>query len=121
MAAKWLGGECGGADCVVRAGVDDPFGTVRARCRTARSGRVLLSTVPEDGEDAAKVGLFVRATADSLQVTSRNVVLLDVPRAQAQSAPGCVVKIRGGDDACTAPSRTCRPPRISVRPRMIRP
>ncbi len=62
------------------------------------AGGVLLSTVPEDGEDAAKVGLFVRATADSLQVTSRNVVLLDVPRAQAQSAPGCVVKIRGGDD-----------------------
>ena len=63
-----------------------------------RSGGVLLSTVPEKGAEAAKVGLFVRVTEDSLQVTSRNVVLLDAPRAQAQSTAGCVVKIRGGDD-----------------------
>ena len=62
------------------------------------TGGVLLSTVPENGAEAAKVGLFVRVTADSLQVTSRNMVLLDAPRAQAQSTPGCAVNIRGGED-----------------------
>ncbi|WLP92732.1 arabinosyltransferase domain-containing protein [Gordonia sp. NB41Y] len=56
-------------------------------------GGVLLSTVPESGVDAGKVGLFVRATSDRLLVTQRNVVLLSVPRADAQRAAGCVVAI----------------------------
>ena len=57
------------------------------------SGGVLLSTVPEGGAEAGKVGLFVRATADSLQVVQRNVVLLNTPRAAAQSAPDCRIVV----------------------------
>ncbi|WP_338856527.1 arabinosyltransferase domain-containing protein [Gordonia hongkongensis] len=57
------------------------------------SGGVLLSTVPEGGAEAGKVGLFVRATADSLQVLQRNIVLLNTPRAAAQSAPDCRIVV----------------------------
>ncbi|MDL9937657.1 arabinosyltransferase domain-containing protein [Gordonia sp. ABSL1-1] len=58
-----------------------------------KSGGVLLSTVPDTGVEAGKVGLFIRATSDRLIVTQRNGVLLSVPRAQAQSTPGCRVEI----------------------------
>ncbi|GAA1480067.1 arabinosyltransferase domain-containing protein [Gordonia sinesedis] len=57
------------------------------------SGGVLLSTVPTGGVDARKVGLFVQATRDSLQVTQRNVVLLSTPRGPAQAAPDCRIVI----------------------------
>ncbi len=57
------------------------------------SGGVLLSTVPEGGAEAGKVGLFVRATADSLQVVQRNVVLLNTSRAAAQSTPDCRIVV----------------------------
>lgn len=57
------------------------------------AGGVLLSTVPENGAEAGKVGLFIRATEQRLIVTQRNAVLLSVPRAQAQDNPGCRVVI----------------------------
>ena len=56
-------------------------------------GGVLLSTVPAGGAEARKVGLFVQATRDSLQVTQRNVVLLSTPRAPAQAAADCRIVI----------------------------
>uniref|UniRef100_UPI003D8B5BF8 arabinosyltransferase domain-containing protein n=1 Tax=Gordonia sp. B7-2 TaxID=3420932 RepID=UPI003D8B5BF8 len=57
------------------------------------AGGVLLSTVPENGAEAGTVGLFVRATAERLNVTQRNAVLLSVPRAQAQQNPQCRIVI----------------------------
>ncbi len=54
---------------------------------------MLLSTVPEGGVDAGKVGLFIRATADQLQVVQRNVVLLNTPRGAAQNTPGCRIVV----------------------------
>lgn len=66
-------------------------------CRLAAdlptSGGVLMSTVPATGAEAGKVGLFVRATTDRLLVTQRNVVLLNVPRAQAQGDAECTVVV----------------------------
>ncbi|MGX7696418.1 arabinosyltransferase domain-containing protein [Gordonia polyisoprenivorans] len=66
-------------------------------CRLAADlparGGVLVSTVPENGAEAGKVGLFVRATTDRLLVAQRNAVLLNVPRAQAQSTPDCTIVI----------------------------
>lgn len=56
-------------------------------------GGVIVSTVPWNAPDANKVGLFVRATRDSLQVTQRNIVLLSAPRAPAQAAPDCRIVI----------------------------
>lgn len=58
-----------------------------------QGGGVLLSTVPEGGVDAGKVGLFIRATADQLQVVQRNVVLLNTPREAAQNTPGCRIVV----------------------------
>ncbi len=57
------------------------------------AGGVLVSTVPAAGVDASKVGLFVRATADSIQVTQRNTLLLSTPRAAAQQNPNCRIVI----------------------------
>ena len=65
------------------------------------SGGVLLSTVPEGGAEAGKVGLFIRATADSIQVVQRNVVLLNTPRDAAQTNPNCRIVV----DADTTGSR----------------
>ncbi|MGC4933192.1 arabinosyltransferase domain-containing protein [Gordonia sp. DT30] len=66
-------------------------------CRLAAdlpaAGGVLVSTVPSNGAEAGKVGLFVRATTDRLLVTQRNMVLLNVPREQAQTTAGCTVVI----------------------------
>ncbi|MGW9266477.1 arabinosyltransferase domain-containing protein [Gordonia terrae] len=57
--------------------------------RLPEQGGVLLSTIPEGGQDAGARGLFVRATADSLTLTDRNVALLNTDRAAAQSNPNC--------------------------------
>lgn len=66
-------------------------------CRLATSlpatGGVLVSTVPSAGAEASKVGLFVRATADSLQVTQRNTLLLSTGRAAAQANPNCRIVV----------------------------
>lgn len=53
------------------------------------SGGVLLSTLPEGGQQASARALFIRATPDALVVTDRDVVLLTTPRAAAQSNPNC--------------------------------
>ncbi|GAB86348.1 arabinosyltransferase domain-containing protein [Gordonia rubripertincta] len=63
-----------------------------------RNGGVLLSTVPEGGAEAGKVGLFIRATADNLQVVQRNVVLLNTPRAPAQNSPDCRIVVVADTD-----------------------
>jgi len=57
--------------------------------RLPEQGGVLLSTIPEGGQDASARGLFVRATADALTMIDRNVVLLNADRAAAQSNPDC--------------------------------
>jgi arabinosyltransferase B len=66
---------------------------VAAPCALARalpaSGGVLLSTLPEGGQDAAARALFIRATADALVVTDRDVVILSAPRDTAQDNPDC--------------------------------
>ncbi|MGV9670652.1 arabinosyltransferase domain-containing protein [Gordonia sp. NPDC003504] len=71
-------------------------------CRLAADlpaeGGVLVSTVPQSGVEAGKVGLFVRATSDRLLVTQRNAVLLNAPREQAQSTPDCTVVIHADTD-----------------------
>lgn len=43
-------------------------------------GGTLLSTAPAGGEDAADRALFVRATADTVDVVSRNRVIVSAPR-----------------------------------------
>lgn len=66
-------------------------------CRLAADlparGGILLGTVPEAGAEAGTVGLFVRATADRLLVAQRNIVLLNVPREQAQKTADCTIVI----------------------------
>ena len=57
--------------------------------RLPAQGGVLLSTTPEGGQDDSARGLFVRATADTLTMIDRNVVLLNTDRAAAQSNPNC--------------------------------
>ncbi|MBD0863059.1 arabinosyltransferase [Gordonia sp. zg691] len=57
--------------------------------RLPAGGGVLLSTTPEGGQDDSARGLFVRATADTITLTDRNVVLLNADRAAAQSNPNC--------------------------------
>ncbi|SIS22084.1 arabinosyltransferase domain-containing protein [Williamsia sterculiae] len=70
---------------------------VRTACapaaQTGRDGGVLLSTVPKNGQDASSRGLFVKTTTDRLQLTVRDVVLLTIPRAEAQSTPGCTIVV----------------------------
>ncbi|WP_246284670.1 arabinosyltransferase domain-containing protein [Gordonia asplenii] len=58
-----------------------------------KTGGVLVSTVPSAGVEASKVGLFVRATGDSIQVTQRNTLLLNTPRAAAQDNPNCRIVV----------------------------
>lgn len=64
-------------------------------------GGVLVSTVPASGAEAGRVGLFVRATSDRLQVDMRNVVLLSTPRAAAQSNPNCRIVIHADGTGST--------------------
>ncbi|MGV9709686.1 arabinosyltransferase domain-containing protein [Gordonia sp. NPDC003424] len=68
---------------------------VAVPCSLARElppdGGVLLSTVPDGGQDAAARGLFIRATGDALTVSDRNVVILNTDRAAAQANPACRV------------------------------
>ena len=62
------------------------------------SGGVIVSTVPWNGADANKVGFFVRATRDSLQLTQRNIVLLSAPRSAAENSPDCRVVFHADTD-----------------------
>ncbi|WP_084638023.1 arabinosyltransferase domain-containing protein [Gordonia shandongensis] len=62
----------------------------RLAARLPADGGVLLSTVPENGVEARKVGLFVTATHDNILVTQRNTVLLSMPRERAQAGDGVI-------------------------------
>lgn len=62
--------------------------------RLPDQGGVLLSTIPEGGQDAGARGLFVRATSDALTLTDRNVALLNTDRSAAQSNPNCRIVFR---------------------------
>ncbi|MEO9329217.1 arabinosyltransferase domain-containing protein [Gordonia aurantiaca] len=66
--------------------------------RLPAQGGVLLSTIPEGGQDASARGLFVRATSDALTMIDRNVVLLNVDRAAAQSNPNCRITFHADGD-----------------------
>ncbi|WP_374247009.1 arabinosyltransferase domain-containing protein [Gordonia sp. ABSL49_1] len=70
--------------------------------RLPAAGGVLLSTIPEQGQDSAARGLFVRATADTLTVTDRDVVILNTPRAAAQSNPQCRIVFHADGSGVTA-------------------
>ncbi|MFT4043535.1 MAG: arabinosyltransferase domain-containing protein [Gordonia sp. (in: high G+C Gram-positive bacteria)] len=65
------------------------------------AGGVIVSTVPSSGAEANKVGLFVRATRDSLQMSQRNIVLLSAPRAIAENTPGCRIVIHADGQGAT--------------------
>ncbi|MFT3660499.1 MAG: arabinosyltransferase domain-containing protein [Gordonia sp. (in: high G+C Gram-positive bacteria)] len=75
-------------------------------CALARelpaAGGVLVATVPQAGKQAGARGMFVRATADKLNMTVRDVVLLSVDRRAAQSNPDCVFRFDGDGDGVTA-------------------
>ncbi|RPA12382.1 arabinosyltransferase [Gordonia sp. OPL2] len=66
---------------------------VSVPCSLARDlpadGGLLLSTIPEGGQDAAARALMIRATSDALLVTDRDVVILNTERAAAQANPDC--------------------------------
>lgn len=74
-------------------------------CALARDlpadGGVLLSTIPADGAQAGARGMFVRATADRIRVTVRDVLLLDVPRTAAQDA-NCTITVAGDAEGLRA-------------------
>ncbi|GAC58023.1 putative arabinosyltransferase [Gordonia hirsuta DSM 44140 = NBRC 16056] len=66
------------------------------------TGGVLVSTIPQTGKQAGARGMFVRATESDLAVTVRDVVLLSVPRAAAQSDPDCMIELRGDGEGVSA-------------------
>ena len=70
--------------------------------RLPESGGVLLSSIPQNGKQASARGMFVRATDSDLTVTVRDVVLLNVPREQAQTDTDCVIEMRGNGEGVTA-------------------
>lgn len=65
-----------------------------AAARLPSYGGNLLSTIPTAGSDAFARGLFVSVTSEQIQVTDRNVVLVNTPRAQAQSDADCSIVMR---------------------------
>ena len=71
---------------------------VSVPCATASRlpsyGGNLLSTIPPAGSDAYARGLFVSVTSDQIQVTDRNVVLVNTPRAAAQADPDCRIEMQ---------------------------
>ncbi len=105
--------------------------------RLPASGGVLLSTLPTAGQEASARALFIRATADTLTVTDRDVVILTTPRAAAQQNPDCRIlfhadgtgvsaRFAGGPgDAATAPAlagdglHTFSVPDHQMRPQIV--
>ncbi|MCF8588885.1 arabinosyltransferase domain-containing protein [Gordonia liuliyuniae] len=80
--------------------------TTSVPCSLARElpaeGGDLMSTLPSQGRQATARGLFVRATADTVSMVVRDVVLLSVDRRVAQSSPDCAFTLTGGADGVTA-------------------
>ncbi len=70
--------------------------TVSVPCAVIRklppNGKVILSTAPKKGKDAALNALFIVVNGQRVDVTDRNVVIASVPRDRAvgsAGAPGC--------------------------------
>ena len=57
----------------------------QAVANAARRGGVVFSTIPDDGIDAGRNGLFVRANADVVFVAFRDTVAAVAPRAAVDS------------------------------------
>ena len=70
--------------------------------RLPREGGVLVSTMPSKGQSASARGLFVRATADAITVTDRDLVLLSADRRAAQSNPDCRIEFSADGTRTTA-------------------
>lgn len=83
--------------------------TMSVPCTDAQAlpagGGTLLATVPAAGKQASARGLFVKADATKLYMTVRDVLLLSVDRAAAQSNPNCAFTLSGGADGLTAEVR----------------
>ncbi|WOC12378.1 arabinosyltransferase domain-containing protein [Gordonia sp. MP11Mi] len=79
--------------------------TMSVPCSLARDlpadGGDLMSTLPSQGRQATARGLFVRATADTVSMVVRDVVLLSVDRHVAQTSPDCAFTMTGGADGVT--------------------
>ncbi|MCF8607548.1 arabinosyltransferase domain-containing protein [Gordonia sp. HY442] len=75
-------------------------------CSLARElpagGGDLMSTLPANGQQATARGMFVRASADTVSMVVRDVVLLSVDRRVAQSSPDCAFTFTGGADGVSA-------------------
>ena len=56
-------------------------------------GGILVSTVPAGGEDAQIRGLFVRATADTVEVTTRGRVVVAAPRADVAAGSCDTIRV----------------------------
>ncbi|WAC57824.1 arabinosyltransferase domain-containing protein [Gordonia sp. SL306] len=67
-----------------------------------RDGGLLLSTIPEGGQDAGARALMIRATSDALTVTDRDVVILNTDRAAAQSNPDCRIRFHADGSGVSA-------------------
>lgn len=65
-------------------------------------GGVLLSTIPSGGAGASAHGLFVKATDDRIQVTDRDIMLLDANRHALQSNPSCAITVAADTKGITA-------------------
>ena len=70
--------------------------------RLPRDGGVLVSTMPSKGQSASARGLFIRATADSITVTDRDLVLLSTDRRSAQTHPDCRIEFAADGTGTTA-------------------
>ncbi|MFZ2509634.1 MAG: arabinosyltransferase domain-containing protein [Gordonia sp. (in: high G+C Gram-positive bacteria)] len=66
------------------------------------AGGVLLSTIPAAGKQANARGLFIRADQQNITMTLRNVLLLNVDRAAAQTNQNCVFRVTGGAQGVVA-------------------
>lgn len=82
---------------------------------TRASGGLVLGTAPAAGRQAMLHGLFITATAQRLDVTARNVVVLSVPRTRladpdcqllqvTSSSAGTFAEVRGLTDPATGGS-----------------
>ena len=59
-------------------------------------GGILLSTAPAGGEEAGERALFVRASADTVDVVSRNRVIVSAPRAEVAAGDCTQLRVLAG-------------------------
>ncbi|WP_010539913.1 arabinosyltransferase domain-containing protein [Dietzia alimentaria] len=60
------------------------------------SGGILLSTAPAGGEEAGERALFVRASSDTVDVVSRNRVIVSAPREQVAAGDCTQLRVMAG-------------------------